>query len=235
MPKTLKLALTALFTALVCIATIMFTVYVPATRGFFNMGETMVYTSALILGPVAGGFAGGIGSMMADLLLGYSYYAPATLVIKACEGAIVGELYRRISRLKLQCWRSILVFMGLIVGLGTASIGLLFYSGEAEIGLLFWNLTINVPLFFWIILGVLTSILSIYWGFRVKADVGQMILSIIPGGIAMISGYYMYESLVLGVAALVEIPINLMQMLVGIIVAVPLARAVKKIYLKEMV
>ena len=52
----------------------------------------MVYTTAILFGPLVGAFAGGIGSMFADLFLGYSHFAPATLIIKGLEGAIVGLL-----------------------------------------------------------------------------------------------------------------------------------------------
>ena len=78
--------MTIVFTSLVCVATMAFSVYVPHTRGFFNIGETIIYTTALLFGPFIGAFAGGVGSMVADIFLGYPYYAPATLIIKACEG-----------------------------------------------------------------------------------------------------------------------------------------------------
>lgn len=94
-----NLAVTAVFTALVCVVTIIFSIYVPATEGFFNIGESMVFLSALLFGPFVGAFAGGVGSMLADLLLGYPHYAPATLIIKACEGAVVGTLKKRKPKL----------------------------------------------------------------------------------------------------------------------------------------
>src|SRR4030067_1377032 len=90
-----RLAITAIFTALVTAATMVFSINVPQTRGFFNIGETMVYTSAFLFGPFVGSFSGGVGSMLADILLGYPHYAPATLVIKACEGSVVGVLARK--------------------------------------------------------------------------------------------------------------------------------------------
>ena len=94
---TIQLAILAVFTSLVCAATMIFSIYVPATRGFFNIGETMVYITALLFGPLIGSFAGGFGSMFADILLGYSQFAPGTLIIKACEGGIVGLLGQKRS------------------------------------------------------------------------------------------------------------------------------------------
>jgi len=43
-----KLAIAAVFAALVCIATIIFTVPIPATSGYFNLGETVIYIAALL-------------------------------------------------------------------------------------------------------------------------------------------------------------------------------------------
>ena len=61
-----KVSLIAIFTALTAVATISFSVSVPATRGYFNIGETMVYLSALLFGASIGGLSGGFGSMIAD-------------------------------------------------------------------------------------------------------------------------------------------------------------------------
>ena len=107
-----RISVTAIFTAFVCISTIIFSIYVPTTKGFFNIGESMVFLSAILFGSFVGAFAGGVGSMLADLLLGYPHYAPATLIVKACEGAIVGALKKRnpkfFSRLALNLDNSFL-------------------------------------------------------------------------------------------------------------------------------
>ncbi|MCE4620798.1 MAG: ECF transporter S component, partial [Desulfurococcales archaeon] len=71
----------AVFIALVFAATLI-AVSTPVTNGYFNLGESMVYTAALLGGTLVGTIAGGIGSAMADLYLGYSHYAPGTLIIK---------------------------------------------------------------------------------------------------------------------------------------------------------
>ena len=46
------------------------------------IGDALVLMSAFLLGPVYGTAAAGIGSALADLLTGYAYYAPGTLIIK---------------------------------------------------------------------------------------------------------------------------------------------------------
>ncbi|UCC28655.1 MAG: ECF transporter S component, partial [Candidatus Bathyarchaeota archaeon] len=62
----MQLSIGAVFTSLVFIATVIFSIYVPLTQGFFNIGESMVYATALLFGPLVGGFAGGVGAALAD-------------------------------------------------------------------------------------------------------------------------------------------------------------------------
>lgn len=71
----------SLFAALVFLATMV--IKIPTvTGGYINIGDGMVMLCGLILGPVWGTLAAGIGSMLADLV-GYPIYAGATFVIKA--------------------------------------------------------------------------------------------------------------------------------------------------------
>lgn len=97
--KTRELTLTALLIALTTVATLVIRIPVPATQGYINLGDSLVYISALLFGPVTGLLAGGIGSALADLIGGYSQFAPYTLVIKGLEGLLVGLLaWRMIKR-----------------------------------------------------------------------------------------------------------------------------------------
>jgi uncharacterized membrane protein len=77
--------------ALTTVVTMIAIPFAP-TGGFFNFGDALVVTTALIFGPIVGGVAGGIGSGLADILLGYGAFAPYTLVIKGIEGYIVGYI-----------------------------------------------------------------------------------------------------------------------------------------------
>lgn len=74
------IAFTAVFAALVCLATF---VSVPLPFGYFNLGDIFVLLSSWCMGPVLGAVASGVGSALADILMGYVVYAPATLIIKA--------------------------------------------------------------------------------------------------------------------------------------------------------
>jgi len=87
-----QIVLTALFTALVTISTMIIKVPTVATQGYINVGDVMVFISAMLGGPRKGLIAGGVGSALADLLSGYAAWAPWTFIIKAIEGLIVGLL-----------------------------------------------------------------------------------------------------------------------------------------------
>ena len=82
--------------ALVAVATYAIQIPIPATKGYLNFGDIVIFVSAILFGPVVGGFAGGVGSALSDVASGYaSTYAPFTLIIKGLEGVIVGLIASR--------------------------------------------------------------------------------------------------------------------------------------------
>src|SRR5215469_14332181 len=87
--------ITAVFTALVFLSTYLFQIPIPATQGYFNLGDIMIFIAALTFGPTVGGFAGGIGSSLSDALGGFGTFAPFTLVIKGFEGYAAGLIAQR--------------------------------------------------------------------------------------------------------------------------------------------
>ncbi|MEG0371817.1 MAG: ECF transporter S component [Clostridium sp.] len=116
--STKSLIFTALGIAIVAVCTMIIKLPVPATGGYINFGDTMVFTFAILLGRKKGAVIGGIGSCLADLLMGYMIFAPATLVIKGIEGFICGLLYEKISKRN----NSIGIVVGSIVA-GTFMVG----------------------------------------------------------------------------------------------------------------
>ena len=161
---TIKLTLATVFAALVFIVTSQIPpIPIPATSGYFNIGETIIYVAALLFGSAAGALSGGIGAMLADIYLGFGVFAPGTLVIKGIEGAIVGFLNLRLRYITNRTLRAV--------------------------------------------------------------------VSIIAGGLEMVTGYFLYEQLVLGsAAAFAEVPFNIVQMLVGLAIAVPIMHAVQRVF-----
>jgi uncharacterized membrane protein len=162
----LTLALAAVFTALVCVATVVFVLPIPATKGYFNLGEIVIYVAALLFGPFVGGFAGGVGAALADVINGFSQFAPGTFAIKLIEGLIVGFIGRRATS-------------------------------------------------------------------NTKKAVAISLIAIVIGGLEMIAGYFAYEVGVISVPpldALGEIPLNAVQMIVGLAFAVPIANIVRRVF-----
>lgn len=163
---TITAALSAVFAALVAVATILFAFPIPATSGYFNFGEIIIYTAALTFGPIVGGLSGGVGAMLADIYLGFGVFAPGTLAIKGAEGIIVGFLNNKLQR-------------------------------------------------------------------HIQNITACAIISVLVGGLQMVTGYFLYELIVLGYGfggALAEVPVNLVQMLVGLAVAVPIMHAVLRVF-----
>ena len=93
---------TALFAALVYVATMVIHIHIPApgAMGYINFGDCVVLTSGLLLGPLYGGLASGIGSCLADATYGHMIYVPGTFVVKALMAATSSLIYKCISKNK---------------------------------------------------------------------------------------------------------------------------------------
>ena len=144
--------------ALVCVATLLIQIPIPATQGFFNVGDVIVMVSALTFGPIVGFFAGGIGSSLADLIGGWYVWVLPTLIIKGAEGFLAG-----------------------------------------------WILS------------------------RLKHSLRNVLLAWIAGGLVMVLGYFLAQVYMYGLsAALVEIPLNFVQMAVGGVVGIPVSQALRR-------
>ncbi|SVD15648.1 uncharacterized protein METZ01_LOCUS368502 [marine metagenome] len=142
----------------------------PATHGYINLSDTMVFTVALLFGGPAGGLAGGVGSSLADGLGGYFIWAPWTLVIKGFEGLIAGTLAAGIPAR---------------------------YTGS-------------------------------------RRHLLETLVLLLAGG-WMTLGYYLAGVVLLGAAAaLTEIPGNLFQVGAGVVVALPLATALRRAIKQEL-
>ena len=92
MSRVKFIALSGILTALTAVATLI-SIPVPAMEGFINVGDSIIFVIAII-NPFIALIAGGIGSMLADLILGYAVWMPFTLVIKGLEGLVAGLLVR---------------------------------------------------------------------------------------------------------------------------------------------
>lgn len=84
----------SLMAALIAVATLFIHIPIPMQGGYCNLGDAFILASGCLIGYWAAP-AAAIGSAMADLLLGYAVYAPATALIKGVMGLIAGGLCLR--------------------------------------------------------------------------------------------------------------------------------------------
>ena len=105
-----KLTMAGLMAALVLVSTMLIQIPTP-TRGYIHIGDTMVYLSGILLGPLAGSAAAAIGSLLADLFSGFGIYAPATFVIKGLDALVVGYIYHKMVSGEASVSRKIFCFV----------------------------------------------------------------------------------------------------------------------------
>lgn len=81
--------------ALTVIMTMVVSIPIVGGNGYVNLGDMVIFLAALMLGKKSAFLVGGLGSFLADLLLGFGIYAPASLIIKGLEGLIAGYLLEK--------------------------------------------------------------------------------------------------------------------------------------------
>ncbi|MFW9936736.1 MAG: ECF transporter S component [Promethearchaeota archaeon] len=153
-----SIAITSIFAALTCALTMLISIPIPATGGYINIGDVGVMLAAMIFGPIVGSLSGGIGSALADLFLGYSIWAPATLIVKGLEGLIVGLIS---NPRKVRTYFNFYDILATIIG------GLFMVFGYFIVEAFIFNFGITAALievpgnFFQFIFGAIISLISI--------------------------------------------------------------------------
>lgn len=99
------IVLGGLFAAVVLGATLL---RVPMGRSYFHLGEAVIYATAVVFGRWYGGVAGAIGSAIADVLSGFAFWAPVTVIVKGIEGYVVGTIGHEAKPLR--------AFLAMLVG-----------------------------------------------------------------------------------------------------------------------
>lgn len=227
---TIWIALTAIFTALTTVGTVLLSVSLPA-GGYFNFGEAVIYIAALSLGPInmrgsrvplgaiIAGIAGGLGAMLGDVILGYMQYIPATICLKFAEGFVAGMIFKQLAPRNPENRES---------GVTTIRVLLSGFFLAAAIIILGVNYDPG-SLVLWIAISgafITIAFLSIMRG---KIPLYYMALSLLAGGIVMFFGYFVYELFILDIMyAYANLPWNAIQALIGIIVAIPVYQALQK-------
>jgi len=91
---TIRLVTASLFIAFTCVATMVIQIPTTATMGYIHIGDTFVILSGIFLGPLLGGLAAGIGSLLADALSGYVIFIIPTFLIKFASAFLCGYIFR---------------------------------------------------------------------------------------------------------------------------------------------
>ncbi|MCF2141091.1 MAG: ECF transporter S component [Candidatus Lokiarchaeota archaeon] len=113
---SIKVAIMALMTALETVATSILSVNIPQTNGYFNLGECIIFITAILFGAYIGAFVGGVGASLADVFLGYFSFAPITLIVKGLEGFFVGWVYDKIRKNPNKAKRFGIKFIAILCG-----------------------------------------------------------------------------------------------------------------------
>lgn len=117
--KIKKIILAALLAALVAVATMVIKIPSPM-KGYLNLGDCAVLLAGWMLSPVYGFLAAGLGSAIADLILGYGTYAPATFLIKGSMALIaffvLRLMHRGIGRLPSRIIGAVLAEIVMVMG-----------------------------------------------------------------------------------------------------------------------
>lgn len=156
--KIHKLSLTAIFTALVFVATYFIAIPMPAGIGYVNLGDAFVLLSSWVLGPI-GAICAGVGSALADIMLGYAAtYAPATLIIKSGMSIACYFIYKIIINATKRpigfivsaiCAELIMVFgyflfEGILYGFPTAAANIFFNLVQGLASIIVANVVSNI-------------------------------------------------------------------------------------------
>lgn len=158
------MVITSLLIALVFVATNAIRIKLPISYngGLIHMGNTMLFTAAIVFGPRKGAAAGAFGMALFDALSEWAAWAPFTFVVRGVMGYIIGRVAYMNNK-----------------------------SGKS-------------------------------WAYN--------LLGILLGGIWMLAGYYLSEVIMTGnwVLPMTSIPGNIIQIVIGTVVALPLSGALKK-------
>ena len=232
--STKTLVLTGMMTALVFISTVAIRIPVPFTQGYIHAGDTMIFVSAAILGPVPGMIAAGVGSALADLM-GYPQWVIPTLLIKGIMGYLMGVFVNLQAKKAKQRGTMILaIFSALVIG---------FFVTLSRHGQLNPQLFIDGLEGDKIKLETTKASFPV-WGFAIDNHgykfilnrttgikiTGSVMIGMMIAGTWMVTGYYiaagwMYGSFILPIFS---IPWNVIQFVLGAVLGLILLAAIGK-------
>jgi len=85
-----RIATLAILIAVTTLFTYIIRIPVAPTRGYINLGDVSIFFTAMIFGPITALITGGTGTALADLISGYSQWAPFTFLAHGLQGLAIG-------------------------------------------------------------------------------------------------------------------------------------------------
>ncbi len=161
-PFVTRAAIMGLMTAITVVFTYLVRIPIAPTRGYLNLGDVAVYFTAFAFGPWTAFITGGLGTALADIIAGYSQWAPLTFFAHGLQGFAAGLFFHMLFRTEegkkpafligfiLSVLAGTLIMVGLyflfgslMVGIGAAAVeipgNLLQNAAGVTIGILLWS------------------------------------------------------------------------------------------------
>ncbi|MBS4537107.1 ECF transporter S component [Clostridium sp. D2Q-11] len=239
---TKDIVLKGLLIALVVVATIIIPIPVPFTEGYIHAGDSIIFISGILFGWRFGLVAGGIGSAMADMILGYNHWILPTLIIKGLMGAIIGFLSNDINKDEYLKYKNLIIISITIVWISIVSIlryvlnrvlsnisnggENVFNLNELELENTqeFIQLVQRVNTYLGISLIIIPFVILFFYFLKRKNVFFKQfstIIGIFMSGLWMVVGYYIAGGLLKGnmIIPMFSIPANILQFVVGGVIA----------------
>lgn len=226
---------TALMTALVFITTSIIKIPIPFSGGYIHAGDMCIFIAGILLGPVNGAIAAGVGSAMADFLGGYAQWVIPTLIVKSIMGLLIGYFAKPATKTKPYLLGTMFIWIAAIMAfvytLSRSSAELVMSLMETADIAEAIAITERVRTQLMIVSIGMPVTALILWRFKKSFDVSMnQLLSMIIAGIWMVFGYFIAEGIMYGsfVASIFSIPWNIVQFTVGGVLAFLVIRALDK-------
>lgn len=116
--NALKLAVTAVLTAVVVVFTMI--IRIPTAKGYLNLCDVAICFIAFTFGPASSFIAAALGTALADLISGYAQWAPISFAVHGLEGLLIALIVRSKGDHEASFLRKILAG---IVCMATVSLG----------------------------------------------------------------------------------------------------------------